>query len=122
MRLALCLFAVLLRQGLEAQNSGSIEGFVLKLGTSTPVAGARVDVRNEEIPVSVPRIASTDDSGHFALRNLPPGRYRVSASHDEYVSVQYEERSRGGRPAAITLEPSQEIKGLVLAMTPKGAI
>ena len=122
MRSALFALFFFVLQGPPAQPPGSIEGYVLKTGTSTPVSRARVDVRRDGGGSAGALVTTTDASGKFTIRNVPPGRYRVSASRDGYVPSQFGERSRGGPGAVITLEFRQELKDIVLALTPKGAI
>jgi Carboxypeptidase regulatory-like domain len=99
--------------------NGSIQGFVQILGTSTPIASARVDVRNDFGGPSA-QVVTTDANGQFQV-NLPPGRYRVLASADGYVPARFGER--GIRPAPlIEVGPGQEIKNIVVALTPKSTI
>ncbi len=93
---------------------GSIEGVVIRLGTATPVARARVNLGNLQ--------AITDDGGRFVFKNLPAGRYRVSASHNAYMPGAYGQRGRGGIGSEIALEPGQEVKDVVLALAPRGAV
>ena len=114
MRSVLVAFAFLLLQAPQSQAPGSIEGVVLRLGTSTPVVRARVSIGSAQ--------TMTDQSGRFVFRNVQPGRYRVAVNHNAYVPAQYAERSRGGPGGYLTVGAGQTIKDIVIAMTPKGAI
>jgi protocatechuate 3,4-dioxygenase beta subunit len=105
---------ILFLQGTQAQQPGSIEGVVVRRGTSTPVARARVSILNAQ--------TVTDDSGRFSFRNLQPGRYRLTASHNAYVPAQYGERSLGGTGGEIIVAPGQAQKDIVVGLTPRGAI
>ena len=109
--LALALFVI---QGNLPQSPASIDGVVVRAGTSTPVVRARVSVG--------PIQTLTDQSGKFSLRNLPSGRYRIIVNHNSYLQAQYGERSSGGVGVEISIAPGQAIKDIVIAMTPKGAI
>jgi outer membrane receptor protein involved in Fe transport len=56
---------------LAAQQAGNIRGVVTKMETRGPVSGARVSVL---VPA---RVAITDPTGAYTLRDLPAGTYRV---------------------------------------------
>jgi hypothetical protein len=103
-----------------AQSPASIQGMVLSAGTSTPVIRGRVDLRQDN--GSSAQSTTTDAVGKFELRNLPPGHYRVFASRDGFVPGQYGERSRGGPGATLTIESGQQIKDMVIALTPRSAL
>src|SRR5262245_10295320 len=108
MKSALLAFAFFLFQAAQTQSPASIEGVVVRLGTSTPVARARVSLPNAQ--------TLTDENGRFSFRNLQPGSYRISAAHNSYIPGQY----GGRRVAEVTLGPGQAIKDIVLALVPKG--
>src|SRR2546425_458379 len=112
------LFALTL---LLAQSTASLEGFVIKLGTSTPLVRARVTLRSDGFSAGAQTV-TTDASGKFAFKNLPPGRYRVMANRDGYIPAEYGQRSRGAQGTPITLTTNQAIKDVVLALTPTGSI
>jgi hypothetical protein len=114
MKAGLLAVAFLLLQGVQAQAPGSIEGVVIRLGTSTPVARARVSIANSQIV--------TDENGRFAFRNLQPGRYRLFASHNAYVPAQYGQRSPSGGGTDVSVGPGQAVKDIVISLTPRGVI
>src|SRR6185436_401228 len=119
------LFAlfVFLLQGPPAQAPGSVEGYVVRLGTSTPVARARVNLRVEggnpaaQGRVAGPLTATTDAGGKFAIPNVPPGRYRLSASRDGFMPAQFGERGGGGPGAVLAVESARQLKDIVIALT-----
>jgi protocatechuate 3,4-dioxygenase beta subunit len=86
-------------------QSSSIEGVVVRSGTSTPVAGARVSIGLATVVA--------DDSGRFTFANVLPGRYRVFANHVDYVP---------GQSVDVSISSGDAAKGIVLGMIPKGAI
>jgi hypothetical protein len=114
MKLALLAFVLLQLPGPQAQAPASIEGVVVQLGTGIPVAGARVSIGALQ--------TMTGESGKFAMQNLLPGRYRVSAIHNDYMPAQYGERSPGGPGTEVTFAAGQAVSNVVLALVPKGAI
>src|SRR5262249_11196850 len=81
--------------GTQAQVPASIEGIVVRAGTTTPVVRARVSLGGSAQII-------TDESGKFAFRNLQSGRYRIFVNHNSYLPAQYGERSRGGAGADVT--------------------
>jgi len=57
---------------------------VTKSSEGTPLAGARVIVRN--LADGTERVLESDASGAFAATDLKPGRYEVTANKDRLVS------------------------------------
>jgi len=106
--LAILLF---LLQGPQAQPTGSVEGVVIRAGTSIPVARARVILGSSQ--------TTTDESGRFVFQNLGAGNYRIVAAHNAYVPAQ--NPGRGGA-IEITVGSGQNIKGVVVGLVPKGVI
>src|SRR5262252_2661759 len=95
------------------QDLGSIEGYVVIAGTSTPVIRSRVELRNEDGLANNSQSAITDAGGKFVFQNLQPGRYRVSAVRDGYMPAQYGQRRRGAQGRVITVESRQGLKNVV---------
>lgn len=96
------LFTILL---FMLQSASSIEGVVVRSGTSTPVAGARVSIGLASVV--------SDDSGRFTFTNVLPGRYRLFANHADYVP---------GQSVDVSINSGDAVKGVVLGMIPKGSI
>jgi len=111
MKTGLLALVLLLIQGAPTQVPGSIQGVVVRLGTSTPVPRARVSITNAMV--------LTDNNGRFVFQNIQPGRYRLTATHNAYVIA---DAGKPGSPSDVTLAPGQVIKDLVIALVPKGAI
>ena len=102
------------------QSAASIQGVVLRAGTSTPIESARVDLRPEG--TSAFASATTDASGRFVFQNLPPGRYRLSASRDGFVPGPYGAKSSGSTGAVVPLESQQELKNVFISLTPTSMV
>jgi hypothetical protein len=65
-----------------------ITGRVVQADGQTPVAGAEVTAQPSRWPWNaVLGPATSDDAGHFELRALPAGQYRVSARASDLVGV-----------------------------------
>ena len=91
-------FAQILEAG-QTQTSASLQGLVIKLGTSQPVTRARVTL--SEIDGESETAATTDGGGKFAFPNVQPGRYRLSATRDGYLRTEYGQQS----PARLAGQP-----------------
>lgn len=100
---------LLLFQG-QAVTS-SISGVVLVAGTSTPVPHARINIAGQPSAQM-----EADDSGHFILRGLPPGKYRLIARRDGFMPGP--SRSKED----IVLGPGQEVNDAVVRLVANGAI
>src|ERR1043166_6247172 len=114
MKSVVLVLGLLLVQNSQPQAPASIEGTVVRLGTSMPVVRARVSVMGAQ--------TMTDENGKFVLRNLHPGRYRISANHNSYVPAQYGQRSRGSSGADLTIAAGQNVKDIVITLLPRSAI
>src|SRR3989442_8790585 len=97
---------------------GSIEGVVERAGTGEPIAGAenrvmRVATPGEEGRVGprmavvftgsdpfAPVPAITDREGHFLLKDLEPGSYKITAARNGYTKQEYGQRIPAGQGKA----------------------
>src|SRR5262245_27462165 len=97
--------------------TASIEGVVIRLGTGEPVSQARVGLGKAGNDGPAPYIVSTSDDGKFRFQNIPPGEYRLAATHSNgYVPVEYGQRNPLGRGTVITLDTGQRLAGIQLAI------
>ncbi len=121
------LWLALWLAGLQAQPApapdtlrGSIEGVVVRALAAAAVPqqlpGARVELRPGDRPVFTSR------RGTFTFRNLAPGRYTISVSHDGFILQ--EDRGRGLTLSGltVTLAPGETLQDLVLPMIPAPAL
>ena len=122
--LILLFLAITSQQAQQAQNppqqTGSIEGIVLKFGPTDPVARARVQLRPANNPNS--QIITADDAGKFAFRDLAPGQYRVTVTRDGYAQAEYGQRSPTSSGVPITLASQQQFRDAKISMVPAGTI
>ena len=96
-----------------------ISGIVVKLGGSEPLRKAHVriedaDERSRSISVS------TDAAGHFELKDLDPGRYRLHVSRAGFVTEEYGQRKPSDPGAVLTLRSGQEISNMIFRMISAG--
>jgi hypothetical protein len=95
MRLILFAASLLLIRMPQAQTA-TVEGIVVKLGTGEPVVRAQVVLSGANGGATGSLKTATDGNGKFVVRNVPAGRYRISAAHDGYIRAEYGQRTMGG--------------------------
>jgi protocatechuate 3,4-dioxygenase beta subunit len=95
-----------------------IRGRVLSSETGFPLRRAQVRLFGERVREG--RVATTDAEGRFELKDLPAGRYQLSASKGGYVTINYGQRRpfEPGRP--IELADGQTMSDVSLAL-PRGS-
>src|SRR5262245_27979966 len=132
----------------QPQPTGSIEGIVVRIGTSEPIAGARVIYTRSAVslpttlgglpvltpPVSatavvgslparaVPASVPTDAQGRFVIQNVEAGGYRITVAANGYARQEYGQKSFGAQGTVINEAPGQGLKDIVVRMTPAGNV
>src|SRR5262245_46779558 len=90
------------------RGTAVLRGQIVTADNGTPIRRAQVRVVSPDARES--RVATTDAQGRFEIRELPAGRYNMTASKGGFVSLQYGQRrpTESGTPielaAAQTLE------------------
>lgn len=108
-------------QPVKPAELGSIEGTVMKVTDGLPLKKARVMLRRAEgraTPVS----ATTDADGKFAMREVPPGRYRMFVERNGYARQEYGQRSANRPGSVITIGAGQKMRDVLFRMTPAAAV
>jgi len=65
---------------------------------------------------------TTPATGRFVFRNIPPGRYQLTAMRAGFVRGDYGVRGPGASGVSVTLAGGQRLTDVRLAMTPTGTI
>ncbi len=90
-------------RGEQAEPTGTakIRGQVLAADTGAPLRRAQVRAVAGELRVS--RLMSTDAQGRYELKDLPAGRYNITASKAGFVTLSYGQRRplESGRPLEV---------------------
>ena len=86
----------------EAVAPGVVQGQVVS-GLSRPIPGAWVGVDYEDGRV-LHRDTKTDASGHFAVADLPPGRYSVTAQVENLTPRTYGAIVNPGRTTTVAFQ------------------
>jgi len=77
-------------RGQEVQGTASIRGLVTSADTNSPVR--RAQVRATSADTRSARLSTTDADGRFELRDLPAGRWTISATKGGFVTQQFGQR------------------------------
>jgi|tagenome__1003787_1003787.scaffolds.fasta_scaffold20989340_6 protocatechuate 3,4-dioxygenase beta subunit len=98
-----------------------IAGTVVTLAGSEPLRKARVRLESQEDRTrSISAV--TDSGGHFELKALDPGGYRLHVTRVGYVTQIYGQRKPQDPGAILSLGPGQDVKDLIFKMTPAAVI
>lgn len=101
----------------------AIQGRILNAATGEPLKKAQILLLKVEPPFDQPKPGAVSDSGgKFAINDIPPGKYRLYASRNGFVGATYSTQRPSQPGPALSLEPGQNLKDLVLKLTPCGVI
>ncbi len=101
------------------RGTAVVRGQIVAADTGAPIRRAQVRISSAEAREG--RLAATDAQGRFEIKELPAGRYTMTASKGGFVSLQYGQRrpSESGMP--IELGDGQTIDKLQIAL-PRGSV
>ena len=100
-------------------------------GTATstsgqPVANATVMLMQMPDPVAGTQAAihrkQTDDAGKFSFDGLPPGEYRLQATHPKYLPVRFGSRGTSDPGTLLSLSEGQHVTGVGLMFIDPGTV
>src|SRR5688500_13163381 len=99
-------------------GTGRISGRVLSAETGAPLRRAQVRILGPDVGA---KAAMTDAEGRYEFRELPAGRFNLTASKSGYVMVQYGQTRpfEAGRP--IELADKQVVEKADISM-PRGSV
>ncbi|MGA2134341.1 MAG: carboxypeptidase regulatory-like domain-containing protein [Bryobacteraceae bacterium] len=104
----------------------AIEGQAVDLATGAPLRKVEITLRGTQ-PATAGAMpnsytATSEAGGGFIIKDIEPGKYRLSAQRTGYVTLQYGARGpmRGG--TTLTLSTGQRMKDLSLRLNPQGVI
>jgi hypothetical protein len=96
-----------------------LKGQIVTADTGAPIRRAQVRIVSAEGRDG--RVAQTDAQGRFEIKELPAGRYSMSASKGGFVSLQYGQRRPSESGTPIELADAQTLDKLILAL-PRGSV
>jgi hypothetical protein len=85
--------------------TGVITGTVTTTGSGRPIRGARVSLFSS----SMPWTAFTNAKGQFSFTKLPPGRFTIEVTHDDFLPASYGQKKPGKPGSPIDLAAGQRV-------------
>ncbi|MFP5380377.1 MAG: carboxypeptidase regulatory-like domain-containing protein, partial [Vicinamibacteria bacterium] len=107
------------RADAPATGTAVLRGYVVAADTGEPVRRAIVRAMAANAGGSM---TSTDAEGRFEFRDLPAGRYMLSASKGGYVGVQYGQRRPNQSGTPLDLRDGEVIEKIAIALPPGSVI
>ncbi len=96
-----------------------LRGQVVAADTGSPIR--RAQVRISSLDARESRVIATDAQGRFEIKELPAGRYTMTASKAGFVSLQYGQRRPSESGTPIELGDNQTLDKLRVAL-PRGGV
>jgi hypothetical protein len=94
-------------RGQQVQGTASIRGLVTSAETNSPVRRAQVRATSPDTRSA--RLGTTDADGRFELRDLPAGRWTITAAKGGFVTQQFGQRHPFEAVEPIDLADGQRI-------------
>src|SRR5918993_1893908 len=101
------------------RGTAVLRGQVIAADNGTPIRRAQVRVSSPEVREG--RVATTDAQGRFEIKELPAGRYTMTASKGGFVALQYGQRRPSESGTPIELADGQTLDKLTIAL-PRGSV
>ena len=101
------------------KGTAAIRGFVTAGGTGAPVR--RAQVRAMSMEARGGGVTNTDAEGRFEIKDLPAGRYTITASKGGFAPAQFGQRRPGDPGTPIELADGQTADKLSLVLS-RGAV
>jgi protocatechuate 3,4-dioxygenase beta subunit len=99
-------------------GTGRIKGRLVSAETGSPVRRAQLRITGQDV---MARMAITDNDGQFEFRDLPAGRFTITATKSGYVTVGYGQTRPFQPPKPIELAEGQVVDKVDMAM-PRGSV
>lgn len=101
------------------RGTSVMRGQIIAADNGTPIRRAQVRISSPDARES--RVAATDAQGRFEIKELPAGRYTVSAGKGGFVTLQYGQRRPSESGTPIELGDGQTLDKLTIAL-PRGSV
>ena len=101
------------------RGTSVLRGQIMAADTGAAIRRAQVRVNSPDARES--RVATTDQQGRFEIKQLPAGRYTITASKGGFVALQYGQRRPSESGTPIELGDGQTIDKIAIAL-PRGSV
>ena len=110
-----------------AEDLCSIQGAVLNAVTGEPLKKATLNLMRTDMAPDVMSMpssysTSTDSAGKFAMKDIEPGKYRLSVNRNGFVAANYGARGPMRPGTTLSLVRGQSLKEVTFRLTPHGVI
>ena len=106
-------------RGDAPRGTAVLRGMIVAADSGGPIRRAQVRVASPDARES--RVATTDAQGRFEIRELPAGRYSMTASKGGFVPLQFGQRRPSESGTPIELGDGQTIDKITIAL-PRGSV
>jgi hypothetical protein len=99
----------------------TVSGIVVKLQGSVPLPSSTVRLQSVDDHTRT-FSGVTDANGHFEIKGIDPGNYRLHVIRNGYVTQEYGQKTPNDPGTVLALKPSQDLKDLLFRMLPSAVI
>lgn len=111
------------RVPLNPEDYGAVEGMIVNALTGEALRKATVRVRRTDGQGRGASFsATTDAAGRYAISDLEPGAYRVTAERNGFVESEYGARGTRRQGSPVTVGKGQRVRDIQVRLTPHGVI
>ncbi len=103
------------------EKKASMEGTVVDAVSGRPLKDVRLMLMDATRNGS-PNATTTDEAGHFILKNLEAGGYMLRATHPRYARQMYGSRNGLLGGARLTIAAGQALKEIIFKLQPSSVI
>ena len=107
--------------GKRKEETCAVSGMVVKLAGSEPIKSAVVRLRKADDQNQGYR-ALTDTAGHFELKGVEAGRYRLEVSRAGFVTQEFGQKTPNDPGALLTLSAGEEVRDRLFRLIPSAVI
>ena len=101
------------------RGTAIMRGQIVAADNGSPIRRAQVRVSSAEAREA--RVATTDAQGRFEIKELPAGRYTITASKGGFVTLQYGQRRPSESGTPIELGDGETLEKIVVGL-PRGSV
>src|SRR5689334_10701263 len=107
------------QQANAPRGTAIMRGQIVAADNGSPIRRAQVRVTSPDAREG--RLATTDSQGRFEIKELPAGRYTLTASKGGFVSLQYGQRRPSESGTPLELGDGQTIEKISIGL-PRGSV